>query len=289
MITWAGRVSGALYGLACGDALGATTEFACAAEIRDRYGPDGVRDLVGGGWLRLPPGGTTDDTAMALCVAEGIAAAGRDAPLPAIVDAVGERFVRWYDSRPPEVGATVARAVQAFQRHRNWDAASADVAAALGERAAGNGALMRTLPVGLFWPDDPGRTIVVSRALTRMTHPAPHADWCSAYYNLLLLHLLRGEGPLDAAMAGAAADVRRIAPDLDATGLGAHVRAAGRMSRGAVENPTGYSVRTLIAALWAVLHGITAEEAIVLAANLGGDADTVAAVAGGIAGALWGG
>ncbi len=54
---------------------------------------------------------------------------------------------------------------------------------------------------------------------------------------------------MDAAMAGAAADVRRIAPDLDATSLWAHVRAAGRLSRGGVENPTGHSVRTLIAAL----------------------------------------
>ena len=61
-----------------------------------------------------------------------------------------------------------------------------------------------------------------------------------------------------------------MAPDLDATGLWAHVRSAGRLSRGAVENTTGYSVRTLIAALWAVLQGATAEVAIVLAANLGG-------------------
>ena len=89
-------------------------------------------------------------------------------------------------------------------------------------------------------------------------------------------------------MAGAAADVLRMAPDLEATGLWAHVRAAGRLSRGGVENPTGYSVRTLIAALWAVLTGRTAEEAVVLAANLGGDADTVAAVAGGMAGGMWG-
>ena len=115
--TRADRMRGALYGLACGDALGATTEFMSAAEIRDRYGPDGVHDLVGGGWLHLPPGATTDDTAMALCVAEGIAAAGRDAPLPAIVDAVGERFVRWYESRPPDVGATVARAIHSYKLH----------------------------------------------------------------------------------------------------------------------------------------------------------------------------
>ena len=121
-----------------------------------------------------------------------------------------------------------------------------------------------------------------------MTHPAPHAEWCSAYYNLLVLRLLCGKWPLDAAMAFAAADIHGMAPALDATGLWANVRVAGRLSRCAVENPSGYSVRTLIAALWAALAGATAEEAIVLAATLGGDADTVAAVAGGMAGALWG-
>jgi len=287
-VSRAARIRGALYGLACGDALGATLEFVPAAVVRAAYGPGGLREIVGGGWLRLPPGATTDDTAMALCVAEGILAAGRDAPVPDIVDAVGERFVRWYESGPPDVGATVARAIQAFQRCGSWDAASAAVAATLGDRAAGNGALMRTLPVSFFWPGDPGRTVAVSRALTRMTHPAAAAEWCSAYYNVLVLRLLRGEGPLDVAMAEAAGDMQRIAPDLDATGLWAHVQAAGRLSRGAVENPTGYSVRTLIAALWTVLRGATAEDAIVLAANLGGDTDTVAAVAGGVGGALWG-
>ncbi len=54
------------------------------------------------GWARL--------TAMALCVAEGIAVVGWDAPVPAIVVAVGDRFVRWHGSRPPDVGTTVARA-----------------------------------------------------------------------------------------------------------------------------------------------------------------------------------
>ena len=74
--------------LACRDALVATTEFMNAAQILARYGADGVRDLAGGGWLHLRPGATTDDTAVALCVAEGI------------VEAVGERFVRWHDFPP---------------------------------------------------------------------------------------------------------------------------------------------------------------------------------------------
>lgn len=68
------RIKGALYGVAVGDALGGPLEFMSREAVHRAY-PDGLRDMVGGGWLNLKPGETTDDTAMALCVAEGIAAA----------------------------------------------------------------------------------------------------------------------------------------------------------------------------------------------------------------------
>jgi ADP-ribosyl-[dinitrogen reductase] hydrolase len=282
-----GRIRGALYALACGDALGATLEFVPRAEIRRRYGNTGLRDLVGGGWLNLPPGATTDDTAMALCVAEGIAAAGEGAAVEAIVASVGERFVRWYESGPPDVGATTALAIGSFRELGSWEAAAARVRGALGDRAAGNGALMRTLPIGFFWTRDFDRMVAVSRAVTRMTHPHPEAEWCSAFYDALIRWVMLGERP-DAAMRLAAGALRRAAPDLPHDRLWPHVRSAGRLPASAAADPGAYCVATLIAALWAVLGASGAEDAIVRAANLGGDADTVAAVAGGLAGAWWG-
>ena len=76
------RIKGALYGVAVGDALGGPLEFMSREAVHRAY-PDGLRDMVGGGWLNLKPGETTDDTAMALCVAEGIAAA--EAPIIAVI------------------------------------------------------------------------------------------------------------------------------------------------------------------------------------------------------------
>jgi len=284
----ADRILGALYGLACGDALGATLEFLDAATIRAKHGPGGLREIVGGGWLNLRPGETTDDTDMTLCVAEGIAAAGPDAPTEAIAEEIGRRFGVWLDSHPPDVGATVAAAILAYRRLGSWDAATRDVEARFGPRAAGNGALMRALPVSFPWRD-PDRIAAVSRAVTRLTHPTATAEWCSLLYNLAVRAALDGM-PADRAVAWAGRVLPAAAPDLGDMHrtLWRRVARAHRLPRGDVETPSGYCVDTLVAALWAVLGARTAEDAIVRAANLGGDADTVAAVAGGLAGAVWG-
>lgn len=281
------RISGAFLGLACGDALGATLEFMSRDEIRRRY-PGGHRDLTGGGPFRWKPGETTDDTAMALAVARGILAAGPDAPVDRLVEEVGREFVRWAASGPKDIGGTVDLAITAFRRFGDWAQASAHVRRVLGDHAAGNGALMRTLPVSFFWPDDPERTVAVSRALTRMTHPHLEAEWCSAFYNLYVQALLRGSGKA-LGWEWAVATLAEVAPDLRdvAEALGQRMASAGRLAEYQVR-PTGYCVDTLEAALWAFWALTSAEDCIVLAANLGGDADTVAAVAGGLAGAYYG-
>lgn len=186
-----GRCAAALLGLACGDALGAALEFLPREEVRRRH-PGGLRELAGGGPFGWHPGETTDDTAMALCVLRGILAAGGcDADLDAIVDAVGREFVRWFQSGPKDVGATTALAIAEYLRCGSWDGASARVRERLGDRAAGNGALMRTLPVAFFWTDDPEKTVAVARAVARMTHPHPHAEWTAAAYSLYASVILR--------------------------------------------------------------------------------------------------
>lgn len=281
------RILGALLGLALGDALGATLEFMPREQVRRRF-PGGLREIVGGGPFGWKPGETTDDTAMALGVARGVLAAGRDAPVTQIVDAVGREFVTWYQSGPPDVGTTVGLALSSYLRCRDWGQAAAAVRETLGDRTAGNGALMRTLPVSVFWPDDHRRMADVSRAITRMTHPHPEAEWCSLAYNLLAARLLAGDRPR-IALVMAMDDLPAVAPDL----AGAHARLAPRLLGAAALaeediRATGYCVDTLEAALWAFLTADGAEECIVRAANLGGDADTVAAVAGGLAGAHYG-
>ncbi|MFO7172882.1 MAG: ADP-ribosylglycohydrolase family protein, partial [Bacillota bacterium] len=238
------RIRGAFLGLACGDALGATLEFMSRDEIRRRY-PGGHRDLTGGGAFGWAPGEITDDTAMALAVARGIVAAGPDAPVDQLMTSVGQEFVRWAASGPKDIGGTVGLAIRAFRKFGDWEQASAHVRSVLGDRTAGNGALMRTLPVSLFWPDNPERTVVVSRALTRMTHPNPEAEWCSAVYNLYAQALLRGSGKAPG-WEGAVATLTAAAPDLQPTAeaLGRRMAGAGHLAEEKVRS-TGYCVDTL--------------------------------------------
>ena len=101
------RIKGALYGVAVGDALGGPLEFMSREAVRKAY-PAGLREMVGGGWLHLLPGETTDDTAMTLCVAEGILEAEsrtalRHANDDELAAAIGSRFIRWLDGNPPGV------------------------------------------------------------------------------------------------------------------------------------------------------------------------------------------
>lgn len=281
------RILGAMYGLALGDALGATTEFLSRSEVRRRY-PQGHREIIGGGAFRWAPGQVTDDTDMALCVMRGLRDAGLEAPLSKIVDSVGAEFMKWRARNPPDIGNIVRLALDTFARVGDWKIVARAVQADRGEYAAGNGALMRTLPISLFWPQDIERVKAVSLALTHMTHPHPEAEWCSMAYNVFVCGLLDGHSA-KASWAKAVAAV-----PLEGTGLQKLAwRFADipnellRMDENVIRS-SGYCVDTLEAALFCFFTTESAEDCIVKAANLGDDADTVAAVAGGIAGAHYG-
>jgi len=282
-----GRIRGALLGLACGDALGAPAEFKSRGEIQARWGQ--LTEMVGGGpWA---PGEWTDDTGMALCLAEGILARPEDP-----VEEVGSRFLEWRKTAK-DVGSTISGALSGF--HGDWVEASRCTPHAREGRAAGNGSLMRTLPVALAHPR---RTQMLEQSarLSAMTHWDPQAEVCCAVYCLWIGGLLRGKGLRDAwrdalVLGRRAADQGRRSGDTPGPGP----LPAGfweRLER--VETlqyeqlqPTGYAgyvVDCLEAAVWCCLHGRSLEEALVLAVNLAGEADTIAAVAGGAAGAYWG-
>lgn len=265
--TKAGRYMGALLGLACGDALGVTVEFQSRRQIRRAF-PGGLREIQGGGPFGFAPGEWSDDTAMALAVAGGIA------DLPADpVDAVGMRFMAWYDGHPPDVGNTVRLALESYRRTGSWEAASAVVVAELGDRAAGNGALMRTLPTALAY----GPSTEEAVRIARMTHPHPESDAAVVAYHTAVHALLEGASRSEAVLAGAAA------------GGPLAERLAGVRDLAEEEvRSTGYVVDTLEAAFWAFLQTDSLEGCVVTAVNLGDDTDTVGAVAGGLAGAHYG-
>jgi ADP-ribosyl-[dinitrogen reductase] hydrolase len=281
------RIVGAFLGLACGDALGAPAEFMSQSELQARWGR--LTEMTGGGIWQ--PGEWTDDTGMALCVAEGILAAPIDP-----IDAIGDRFHPWA-ATAKDVGSTIRAALSA---HRgDWVEAARSTPQAQAGLAAGNGSLMRTLPVALTYGDEE-RMLRTSARVSAMTHWDPQAEVCCALYCLWVQLLLAGE-PLDEAWQAALEAAHQVAQrgSLAPDTPGPAPLPAGFWDRlAAVEGldyaqlqPSGYAgyvVECLEAAAWCCLNATSPEEAIVQAVNLAGEADTIAAVAGGAAGAAWG-
>jgi ADP-ribosyl-[dinitrogen reductase] hydrolase len=284
------RIVGAMLGLACGDALGAPAEFKSPAEVQRRWGR--IADMVGGG--QWAPGEWTDDTGMTLCMAEGILQQPDDP-----VAEVGKRFLEWQQTAK-DVGATISAAIGNYRRHgSDWSAAARDTPQAQSGKAAGNGSLMRTLPVALAYRDN-AALLKQSARLSAMTHFDPQAEVCCAVYCLWIKRLLRGQPPRsawqDAVHAGrAVAQHGPVAPDTPGPSplpdnFWSRLEAIPALTYAGLQ-PSGYAgyvVECLEAAVWCCLHAGSLEEALVQAVNLAGESDTIAAVAGGAAGAYWG-
>lgn len=265
------RYRGVLVGSAAGDALGATVEFMDRDEIRRRYGAH--TEIIGGGWLDLPAGEVTDDTQMALCIAESLAELGAFDP-----GDIAARFVDWYYSDPPDIGNTTRLALEYLAGGLPWHEAGLRTHERMRPRDASNGSIMRCAPVALFARGDADALAQHSADSSRITHANPLAvDACVAL-NAAIAALLDDPAcdPIEAALdAASEPDVRAA---LEATpGHGAEPDDAG-----------GYVLATLQSAFWAVTRHDTFEDAIVAAVNLGQDADTTGAVAGALAGAKWG-
>ncbi len=296
------RFTGAMLGLACGDALGAPAEFLSKEQLVAQFGR--LEDMVGGGhYTRWRPGEWTDDTGMALCVAEGILAQPDDP-----VAAIGDRFLKWRKGAK-DVGSTIAAALDGFRSLErsssgagdisDWGRAAASTHQARSGKAAGNGSLMRTLPVALAYADR-SRLRLQSAHISAMTHWDPQAEASCLAYCFWVLEVLEGADlttgwhrALSATRDRAAEGVGPAdAPGLSPLPPGFWERLEAAPARPYEElQPTGfagYVLDCLEAAVWCALNNDSAEAAIVDAVNLAGEADTIAAVTGGIVGAYYG-
>jgi ADP-ribosyl-[dinitrogen reductase] hydrolase len=248
------RYAGVLLGLATGDALGGPLEFMSPDEIVQRYGSP-VRDMVGGGWLYLRPGETTDDTATARCLAESLASRGAfDAD-----DFVG-RMLAWLDTNPKDVGTITRMALGNWSRGLRGRDAGHAAHISLGGKSAGNGTLMRCAPLALRYRTNEPALVAAARAEAETTHFDAEAWTSDVALCLVLAALLEGGEPR-------AALGRR-----DDEGLGT----------------SGYVLHTLEGAAWLLVASPSFEAMLVRGVNLGGDADTLGAVAGALGGAHWG-
>src|SRR4051794_19782753 len=180
------RYRGCLLGLAVGDALGGPVEFMNTEAILKRYGKP-VREMVGGGWLKLKPGETTDDTAMARILAESIIQNNGVETIE-----IARRYVDWMNSNPPDIGNITRLALRAFLTGLTVPQAALGAHRQTGGKSAGNGTIMRCAPIALRYADDERRLIDGSRDEALITHFDPQASTGSIAVNLLIVRLMRG-------------------------------------------------------------------------------------------------
>ncbi|HEY1422695.1 MAG TPA: ADP-ribosylglycohydrolase family protein [Candidatus Acidoferrum sp.] len=272
------RFQGALLGLASGDALGTTLEFCSPGSFQN------IDDMVGGGPFSLKPGDWTDDTSMALCLAESLLESNGFDPVDQL-----QRYTKWYksghlssDGRVFDIGNTVRSALAHFAHSGNGFSGPTD------EYSAGNGSLMRLAPVPLFYAATPEMALHLSGESSRTTHGAKAAIDACTYMGGLIAGALRG----DTKEALLSENYSPVADYFRANPLGESISeiAAGSFKRR--EPPqicgSGYVVKSLEAALWAFHRSQNFREGCLLAVNLGDDADTTGAIYGQLAGAFYG-
>ena len=269
------RAMGALLGSAVGDALGAPFEFGPSGQYSDRFPQPvlgGLGEMIGGGSIGWAPGEFTDDTQMTLALAESLLAQGS-----LDLDDLWTRFVAWRDGAT-DVGIATSRALSAsdrFEAERN-DAAHPG-------RSASNGALMRTWAIALaYLGHSTEKVMTAARTQASMTHFDPAAGWGAAIGTELCRRAILGG---DA--------IKQIDDVLSHVPNDQRIRFSEILSPdwapGNQDEPSNGSVWTCLAeAVWAVRNHSNYSNVVRAAIDLGGDTDTVACVAGALAGATYG-
>ncbi len=272
------RFFGAILGLAAGDALGTTLEFKSPGSFKP------LEDMMGGGPFKLKPGYWTDDTSMALCLAESLIEQKGFDPVDQL-----KKYIRWFregyhssTGRCFDIGTTTRAALETFERTGEPYCGPAS------PRTAGNGSIMRLAPVPLFYCNDPLKALEKSGESSRTTHGALQAIDACRYMGGLIAGILNGAGKEEIL-----ADRFSPIPDyweedppcweIDEIAFGSFKHRNPPDIQG-----SGYAVRTLEAALWAFHKTDNFRDGALMTVNLGEDADTTGAVFGQIAGAYYG-
>ena len=266
------RRAGALQGLAVGDALGATYEFCAPDDV-----PDGPLEIVGGGWLSLAPGETTDDTALAGCVLEGYRPDGSFALAP-----VRDAMIRWLDSDPKDVGNQTRYALGYLRANPPETRAPEDAS------AQGNGAVMRAASHGVGAPG-PQQAALNAYLEAGLTHPSREARASSALV-ADLVRLLSDGDPDDpgAALGAAYGIVEGVEGGVLRPGRSRPLREVFAPLEGYRHDPGGWTVYTTRLALFSLVDAPGFRTGVERVVGLGGDADTNAAVAGALLGSRFG-
>lgn len=259
------KIVGGLMGVAVGDALGVTTEFLTPEKIQIKYGSLHT-EIIGEGIINSwKKGEVSDDTDMTLCVAKGILENPND-PIPSI----SNEFLAWLQTKPKDVGNTIRTSYQMYRFYEDWFVAAEKAHHLLQKKSAGNGSLMRCLPIALAYNDI---TFIheISTVQSKMTHYDDLAAEACRIYNTIAYELLQG------------ADLKKVVQK-----EAINSRYSEILKKEPLFHPDDFVVHTFAWVLYTLLHTNSFEEAIVTAVNRGYDADTVGAITGGLAGIHYG-
>lgn len=296
-----------MMGLIVGDALGVPVQFMSRSEIRNRYeGP--VIGMEAGGAYAMPAGTWSDDSSMALATLDSIMDKGGIDP-----DDIMARFVDWEQNgayttggKAFDQGLTCSAAIYRFAAQRDIKTCGAT-----GERANGNGALMRILPVCLYFADrrnlvctSDDEAIEAIHVVGGLTHNHLRSKMCCGVYYFCVKSIVDGleryqrEGGqkpelvdllqrgIDEGVKYYSRDIRNL-KELSYLNRIFHLDELG-MCREETIKTTGYVIDTIEASYWCLVTTDSYRDCLLKAVNMGDDTDTVGAITGGLAGLYYG-
>ena len=278
------RINGGLLGLLVGDALGVPVEFTSRAERL----ADPVTGMRAYGTHNQPAGTWSDDGSLALCTASSLVEAGYD------LRDTATRFVRWLDEgywTPHgsvfDIGYTTRHAIKRLRQ-----GVVTTEAGGQREQDNGNGSLMRILPLALRFPDlAVPHLLSRAHALSCLTHAHPRSQLACGFYTVMATRLLAGQTLHDAYVSA----IELTRPTYSQPPFAAELPHYERVIGGRIADAPadsirgdGYVVHTLEASLWCLLRHDSYAATVLAAVNLGEDTDTTGAVAGGLAGIVYG-
>ena len=277
------RCRGAMLGMALGDALGTAIEF-----MPPPKDDEALKDIVGGGVFSLLPGQWTDDTSFGLCLAESLIRCDAQSNAEDQLDT----YVRWNweghhssNGRRFDIGNATKLALDGWKERREQ--------CSTGDNRGSNGSLMRLAPAAIAALAQPDLALAASLCgeTSRTTHDHPKAVDACRYYGALILGALRGVSKQVLLSPAYLPDARSFHPDVARVAAAAHAHDAAPPSDNEQvdgRKKFGGAPKALEAALWAFARTDSFKEGALLVANLGGDADTTAAIYGQLAGAFYG-
>jgi len=277
-------IKSALFGLAVGDALGVPVEF----KSRSTISQNPVTDMIGYGSYNLPPGTWSDDTSLALCLAEALT---QEFDLHTI----GQNFIKWYQEcywtprgNVFDIGIATQQAISRLMEGKKPASAGGS-----DEYSNGNGSLMRILPL-LFYIE--GKPIQerydITKQVSSITHGHIRSVIACFYYLEFARHILLGKNKLETYTI-LQTDITHYLTELSVRQK--EIDYFDRLLNNNIQDLTeddikssGYVVHTLEASIWCLLTTDNYKDAVLKAVNLGEDTDTTGAVTGGLAGLLYG-